>query len=152
MSCVIRIGKHGKATLDEGPRCRVQWNRATLLAESHELDPQPLDVGQRPKSGKLRLKPTWHHLEENRLVQTRKQSSWFGEPQCKLGSNTGFNSRILFASYESKLVPRNLDTGLHLKWALEFAQTDLAVSTKLAWFITGSCVLASCHQQEFQEE
>jgi hypothetical protein len=85
-------------------------------------------------------------------VRPKKQSSWFGEPQCKLGSNTGSNSRILFASYESKLVPKNLDPGLHLKWALEVAQTDLAVSTKLACFIAGSCVLASCHQQEFQEE
>jgi hypothetical protein len=68
------------------------------------------------------------------------------------GVQKASNSRILFASHESKLVPRNLDPGLHLKWTLEFAQTDLAVSTKLAWFIAGPCVLASCHQQEFQEE
>jgi len=41
--------------LDENPRSRVQSNRAILLAESHKLDPRPLDEGPRPKSGKLRL-------------------------------------------------------------------------------------------------
>jgi hypothetical protein len=38
-----------------------------------------------------------------------KESSWFGEPRCKVGSKARSNSRIQFASNESKLVPRNLD-------------------------------------------
>jgi hypothetical protein len=38
-----------------------------LLVESHKLDPSPLDEGPRPKSGKLRLKPTWHNLEEKSI-------------------------------------------------------------------------------------
>jgi hypothetical protein len=33
-------------------RAQGEGSNETLLAESHELDPQPLDVGQRPKSGK----------------------------------------------------------------------------------------------------
>jgi len=41
-----------RATLDEGPRSKVRWNRAILLDESHKLDPWPLDEGPRPKSGK----------------------------------------------------------------------------------------------------
>ncbi len=32
-------------------------------------------------------------------------------------SKAGYNSRIQFASNESKLVPRNLYIGPHLKWA-----------------------------------
>jgi len=38
-----------KATLDEGPRSSVQWNRAIPLAKSHKLDPGPLDEGQDQK-------------------------------------------------------------------------------------------------------
>ncbi len=34
---------------------KVQWNRAIWLAQSHKLDPWPLDEGPRPKSGKSRL-------------------------------------------------------------------------------------------------
>jgi hypothetical protein len=32
------------------------------LDESHKLDPWPLDEGERPKSGKIEAKPTWHHF------------------------------------------------------------------------------------------
>jgi len=46
---------------------------------------------------------------EYQLVWTQKKSSWFGEPRCKLGSKARSNSRIQFASNESKIVPRNLD-------------------------------------------
>ncbi len=81
------------------------------------MDPQPLDEGPRPKSGKSRLnleKPFWR---ESQFVQTKekeksfKESSEFGEPRWKLGYNLGSNSRIQFASNESKLVPMNLDPG-----------------------------------------
>ncbi len=41
--------------LDEALRSRVQWNRASILVESHKLDPWPLDESPRPKCGKLRL-------------------------------------------------------------------------------------------------
>jgi hypothetical protein len=47
-----------------------------------------------------------------------KESSWFGEPRCKIGSKTGSNSRIQFTSNESKLVPKNLDLGLPSKVGL----------------------------------
>jgi hypothetical protein len=53
---------------------------------------------------------------ENQLVSTqkkkaKKESSWLEEPRCKLGSKAGSNSRIQFASNESKLVPKNLEPG-----------------------------------------
>lgn len=41
-----------------------------------------------------------------------------GEPRGKLGSKAGSHSRIQFTSNESKWVPKNLDFGPHLKWAL----------------------------------
>jgi hypothetical protein len=44
-----------RATLNEGPRSRVQWNKAILSYESHKLDPHPLNEIPRPKSGKSKL-------------------------------------------------------------------------------------------------
>jgi hypothetical protein len=41
--------------------------------------------------------------------RAQKESSWFGERRCKLGSKARSNSRIQFVSNASKLVPRNLD-------------------------------------------
>jgi len=52
----------------------VQQNRAILLAESHKLNPRPLDEGPRSKSGKIETKPTWYLFwRENQLVQARVQ-------------------------------------------------------------------------------
>jgi hypothetical protein len=60
---------------------------------------------------------------ENQLVWTQKkisskESSWCGEPRCKIGSKTGSNSRIQFTSNESKSVPKNLNLGLPTKLGL----------------------------------
>jgi hypothetical protein len=52
-------------------QAKVQWNRAILLAESHKLDPQPLDEGPRPKSGKERLK--LHDMEEKSIGWDKKK-------------------------------------------------------------------------------
>jgi hypothetical protein len=41
----------------------------------------------------------------------QKESSWFGEPKVRLGTRVQSNSRIQFASNQSKLVPRKLDPG-----------------------------------------
>jgi hypothetical protein len=102
-----------RATLDSGPRSRVQWNRTIITAESQKLDAWPLDEGPRPKSDKLRLILHSTILEGkstglNQKEKSSKESSWFGEPRCKLGSD----SRVQFVSNESKLVPRNLNPGL----------------------------------------
>jgi hypothetical protein len=43
--------------------------------------------------------------------RAQKESSWFGEQRCKLGSKARSNSRIQFVSNASKLVPRTLDLG-----------------------------------------
>jgi len=44
-----------KATLNEGPRSTVQWNKTILSDESHKLDPRPLDEIPKPRSGKSKL-------------------------------------------------------------------------------------------------
>ncbi len=65
------------ATLADRPRLRVQWNRAILLAESHKLDPWPLDEGG-AKTKKWQIKaqstmaPFWRGKKE-----LKKESSWF---------------------------------------------------------------------------
>jgi len=45
------------------------------LDESHKLDPWPLDEGERPKSGKIEAKPTWHHfgVKINRFEPKKKR-------------------------------------------------------------------------------
>jgi hypothetical protein len=88
----------------------------SLTATSH--------AGPRPTSGKLR--PNLHGtiLEgksiglDPKKTELIRESSWFGEPRCKLVSKAGWNSRIQFASNETKLVLYFLDLGAHLKWAL----------------------------------
>jgi hypothetical protein len=115
MDLIVGVGL--RATLNEDPRSRVQWNRAILLDESHKLDPWPLDESTRPKSGKSRLNLHGTILEGKSIgwnpkkTRAKKGNSWFEEPRCKLGSNIGSISRIQFVSNESKLVPTNLKLG-----------------------------------------
>ncbi len=54
-----------RATLNEGPSSKVQWDRTILLHEGHKSDPHPLDESLRPKSGKLRLNLHGTILEGN---------------------------------------------------------------------------------------
>jgi hypothetical protein len=123
-SCTI-LGASGeerffRATFNEGPRSRVQWNRAILLDEGHKLDPQPLDQGpsktqkwqiEAKYSTILEGKSTWFEPTQKRKKSLKMRAHNFKEPRCKLGSN----SRIQFTSNESKLVPKNLNPGPHLK-------------------------------------
>jgi hypothetical protein len=52
----IHLGGQGlRATSNEGPRFRIQRNRAMLLDERSKLNLQPLDEGSRPKIDKLRV-------------------------------------------------------------------------------------------------
>jgi hypothetical protein len=96
--------------LDEGPRSRDPWIQAILLVESFKLvPPRPLDKGPRPKSGKLRLNlhGTWFEGKINWFgpnKQCYKESSWFGEPRIRLGTKVHSNTRIQFASNQSKSV------------------------------------------------
>jgi hypothetical protein len=68
-----------QATLDEGLRAWVQWNRTILIAESHKLDPEPLDEGPTPKSGKLRLNPHGTILDGKSIVSDPKKKEHQGE-------------------------------------------------------------------------
>ncbi len=52
----------------------------------------------------------------DRKTVLKGESSLFGEPRIRLRPKVHSNSRIQFASNESKLVPRKLYP--HLKWAL----------------------------------
>jgi len=69
--------------------------------------------GSKTKKWQIEVKSTWHHIGgkinwfEGEKKRALKESLWFEEPRCKLG----LNSRIQFASNESKLVPMNLDLG-----------------------------------------
>ncbi len=95
-----------------------------------------LDEGPRPKSGKLRLNPHGTILEGKSIAsepkkKSSKESSWFGEPRCKLQSKAGSNSRIQFASNESKLVPRNLDPEPRSKVSPTQRQYKLTISNSL---------------------
>jgi len=80
------------------------------------LDLQPLDEGPRRKEWQIEDKPIWYHIEGKSLgsdpkKRAQNESSLFEDPRCKLGSKVSSNSRVQFASNESKLVPRNLDPG-----------------------------------------
>jgi hypothetical protein len=128
-----------RATLDEGLRSRNQWIQEILLVESFKLVPRPLDECPRPKSDKLSL--IWHLFwRENQLVGTKRQclkeSSWFGEPRIRLGTQVHSNSRIQFASHESKLVPRKSDPGPSPK-----------VSLMIFYYKTGSTPYLENHNQ-----
>jgi hypothetical protein len=72
--------------------------------------------------GKLQLKDSicykWVQLGSYKFGPwnpTKKESSWFEEPRCKLGSKASSNSRIQFATNESNFVRTNLDPGTQLK-------------------------------------
>jgi hypothetical protein len=67
------------------------------------------------------MAPFWR---ENQLVQTQKKKTRaqrrahdLENQDAKLGFKGRSNSRIQFASNESKLVSRNLDIGPHGKWS-----------------------------------
>jgi hypothetical protein len=103
-----------RATFDEGPSYMVQWNRSILLANIHKLDPKAFRWRSKTKMSQINAKPTWHHFggqhnwfgpqKKRKKKSSKAESSWFGEPRCKLRSKARSNSRIQFASNESKLV------------------------------------------------
>lgn len=129
-----------RATLDEDPRSRVQWNRAVLLGESHKLNPWPL-MRVKTKKWQIKAKPAWHHfwgkINSFRLKKrAKKESLWF-EPRCKLHSKAVSNSRIQFASKEFKLVPRNLEPGPPSKVGLSFASAWLMLGWSMCWNLLG---------------
>jgi hypothetical protein len=79
-----------KATLDEGPRSKVQRNGAFLMVESHKLDPRILDEDLSPNETKLKWYLHGTVLDGNSIgldqKWSSKENSWFGKPRCKLGS------------------------------------------------------------------
>jgi hypothetical protein len=99
-----------------------------------------LDEGPRPKNGKSMLNQHGTILEGKSLGSYQKKeaktkSSKFEKQRFKLGSKARSNSRIQFASNESNLVPRNLDLGPHLKWALHLWQNPQHVSYHACFII-----------------
>jgi hypothetical protein len=106
-----------RVTLDEDPRSRDQWIQAILLVKSFKLFPKPLDEGPNqkvpnwewPKRIQIGEKINWFRVQTKK--ECSKESCWFGEPRFRLGTKVQSNSRIQFASNQSKLVPRKLDSG-----------------------------------------
>jgi hypothetical protein len=78
-----------RATLDKGPKSRVQWNLTLILVKNFKLVPRPLNKGPRPRQIKL-----WFSLHgiilEGKPIGLNpkkikiKENSWFGEPKCKI--------------------------------------------------------------------
>jgi hypothetical protein len=130
-----------RPTLDKGPRSRDQWIQAILLV------PRPLDKGPRPlDKWPIEAKPTWHLFwRENQLGRTQKTVLkgdlliWRTKNQVRLGTKVQSNSRIRFASNQSKLVPRKLDPRLDL------ARNDIThfYGMVLKWKIKTSCKLST---------
>ncbi len=101
----------------------------------------------------IKAKHTCHHFErENQSIldpekmelkgRERELMIWRTKMQAKVQTKPGFNSRIQFASNESKLVLRNLDLGKsHVKWALIRASLTLKTPTLLSFFDLGSRAL-----------
>jgi hypothetical protein len=86
--------------------------------------------GSKPKKWLMESKPTttWRHhfgVKINCCRQNNSRAHHHVKNQYAkaIGPKAGSNSRIQFASNESKLVPRKLDPGHHLKWALDFTLT-----------------------------
>ncbi len=81
-------------------------------------------------------------------TQAQKRAQWFGEPRCKVVSKARSNSRIQFASNESKLVPRNLDLAPPSKVGLNFSRA-FYISLSVIQFNVGSnfmvCILVCIH-------
>jgi hypothetical protein len=67
----------------------------------------------------------------------QKESSWFGEPRCKLRSKAWSNSRIPLASKESKFVTRNLDPrhaskgGISVFWSGKIEQIGETLNSQI---------------------
>jgi hypothetical protein len=51
--CMLILCTILRATLDKGPKSKVQWNQALLLVKSFKLVPRPLNKGPRPRKVKL---------------------------------------------------------------------------------------------------
>jgi hypothetical protein len=76
------------------------------------------------------MAPFWR---ENLLVQTQKKelkrrAHDLKNQDAKLVSNAGSNSRTQFASNESKVLPRNLNSRPHLNWALLIFQGKIGAA------------------------
>jgi hypothetical protein len=93
-----------------------------LLVESFKLVPRPLDEGPRPKSGKLRLTYVAPVLEGKSTGSDQKTVLIKGELLIRLGTKVQSNSRIQFASNQSKLVLRKFDLGPTSKLGLMLAK------------------------------
>ncbi len=68
-----------RATLNEGPSSKLQWDRTILLHEGHKLDSHPLDENLRAKSGKLRLNLHGTILKGNSIDSDPKKKLYKGK-------------------------------------------------------------------------
>jgi hypothetical protein len=77
--------------------------------------------GLKTKKWQIEAKPTWHHFggKMNRFTPTKKRAQMreahdLENQDAKLGFKASWsNSRIQFATNESKLLPRNLGSTPH---------------------------------------
>jgi len=81
------------ATLEKGLRSWVQWNWTFLFVKSFKFVSRPFRQGSKINTNQIKLWFSSHAiiLEENSIgldkkKKSFKESSWFGEPKCNLGS------------------------------------------------------------------
>jgi hypothetical protein len=124
-------------------RVRDLWIQTILSVESFKLVPRPLNEDPKPKSGKLRLNV--HHTCFGRKInwfRPKNSPKWrapdLEEPRIWLGTKVQSNSRILFASHQSKLVPRVLDPG-------PWSKVGLKVDTRMTFLLSMEVTWFSCH-------
>jgi hypothetical protein len=124
---------------------KVQQNGATLLIENHKLDPRSLDENLKP----IHLNLRWHLdsiiLEGNSIGLDQKiscqESSWFGEPRCKLVSKViSFIVFVVFVEIvqEMKNILCMLGTCLSFDFLAHLVLTQLNLKIHKRLLLEGS--------------
>jgi hypothetical protein len=123
----------------QGPR--LKEIEQILLVESHKLDPTTIWWGPKPKKWQIEAKPTWHNLEGKSIgsypkKRAQRRAHDLENKDEKLGSKTWFNSRIQFASNESKDMVQLKDSSC-FKWVQTHGSTqgfNLLQMSPNTWF------------------
>jgi hypothetical protein len=108
-------------------------NSSNLNGRKLYIGPKAFRRGSKTKKWQIEAKPTRHLFwRENQIGSDQKtvqkgELQEFGEPRIRLETKVQANSRIQFASNQSKLVPRKLDPGSSSKVVLSFLLVSLCI-------------------------
>jgi len=118
-------------TLHEGPR---PMNSNNLIGRNLYIGPKAFKERSKTKKWQIEAKPngTFFGRKINWLRpknSSKRRAPDFKEPRIRLGTKVQSNSRIQFASNQSKLVPRKLDSG-------PLSKVGLRVNTRMTFLLT----------------